>query len=262
MNNSYTYLNSIANNNTGYLGNIYRFTLKICSLLMFREKSKCVNFHMLIVSMLYSMSLVVVLLIYHLSDDPTLDEYIDDIEFQLLLTGMIVSNIMLYFIRYDIYHCFIYYTLLKLLGYLSQFYLVYVYDITIDIVFSLDNVLSKVFDVNNQIVDYVYLNDSKTNEFWLYVFIVAVILAMITFLFTGNPHSYLIILTSLLIMNIGICVVNLIILIVPIAYILCLIVCMYLWGLIFLVDFIGFIKEIYYISFDNNYQNQQNEINL
>lgn len=245
MENSFEYLNKLATNDTSIFGGFYRFSMNIGKCFMYNENMNNSNIILYAFSCVYSLSTIVVLVTYQIYDDDTFEDNMDDIEFLVFNIGMFISNILVFFAKYDKQYSFIYLSIFKLFGYMSQYYYVYVISFT-KILFEsfFYSVLGKIIEKVDDIFDYVYIDDT-TNAFWVYSTLVCVGISFIIFILTGSPLTYLFTFMGLLTIVLGTVVVGFVMLILPVVYVLCLILSMYLWGLVFLNDFQLFIREIY-----------------
>jgi hypothetical protein len=255
MDTSYNYLKTNADEDKSILGGFYRFSLGIARCFL-NNNCKLIpintNVYMYIISWLYTLSNFITIITYLLADDNTLDDYLDEEEFIVFHIGMFLSNVIIYIVQDNQKYSFIYLSLFKLLGYLSQYYLIIVIDITIDIHGSFFLILEKIVNTIDNMFNYIFHSDTKSNEFWMWVFLVSIIIFFIIFIATGNALSYLVVFMIMITIIIGLVFVSFIMLVIPIAYVLCLIVCMYAWGLIFLIDYIQFMYELY-VYFKNMY---------
>lgn len=243
MDASYNYLKNIADNDTSIFGSFYRFSLDISNCFMKNTYIESMNIYTSFISYLYSISIIITISIYYLAGDNTFDDYIDDIEFLVFHIGMLLSNIIVFFIKEKNYS-FMYYTMFKLLGYLSQYYVIFVVDITIDVQSSFFDLLKNIVNTINYMFRYIYTSDAKSNEFWFMLLIVSILIFFIIFITTGNPLSYLVVFMIFITIIIGLMVVSLLMLIIPIAYIISFIICMYVWHLIYVYHYIQFMYNL------------------
>lgn len=267
MENSFEYLNKLASNDTSIFGGFYRFSMNIGKCFMYNENMNNSNIILYTLSCIYSLSTIVVLVTYQIYDDDTFNDNMDDIEFLVFNIGMFISNILVFFARYDKQYSFIYLSIFKLVGYMSQYYYVYVISFT-KILFEsfFYNVIGKIIEKVDNIFDYVYIDDT-TNAFWVYSTLVCVGISFVIFLLTGSPLTYLFTFMGLLSIVLATVIVGFIMLILPVVYVLCLIMSMYLWGLVFFNDFQLFIREIYafyglnaYVKQNDNGQDKEYEL--
>jgi len=249
MEQSFEYLNNIAINDKSYVGGFYRFSMNIGRCFMRKETSDYSDITIYTTSCIYSTSTIIVLLTYLIFDNHTFDDYIDDVEFLVFHVGMLLSNILVFIVKSNERYSFIYLSIFKCLGYMSQYYYVYVVDVSVDLYDSFFfDVLGKIIDTIDVIFDYVYKREDTTSEFWIYATLVCLGISFIIFIFTGSPLSYLFTFMGFLIIIFGTCFIGLVILIIPLAYIMTFFLSMYVWGLVFLCDYVKFMREL-----NNNY---------
>jgi len=262
MEKSYEYLNTIAKNDTTIFGSVYRVSM--CINRSFMRKSSIDNTDEVIYcsSCIYSMSSIVVLLTYLIYGNDTFEDYIDDIEFLVFHIGMFLSNIIVYFVKDDEKYSFIYLSLFKVLGYLSQYYLMYVVDITKYLYDSFFfDVLGKIVKIIDNKYNYIFEDEDNATNFWIYGFIAVISVVFIIYFITKNPLIYSFVIMFPIILMMVMSCIAFVMLVVPISYVICLTICMYGWGLLFLFDYVLFIRELdtqSRIIYNTFYQEQSN----
>jgi len=260
MEQSFEYLNNIAINDKSYFGGFYRFSMNVGRCFMRQKNTDNTDITIYTTSCIYSISTIIVLLTYLIYDNHTFDDYIDDVEFLVFHIGMLLSNILVFLVKDNEKYSFIYLSIFKCLGYMSQYYFVYVVDISVDLYESFFfDVLGKIVDKIDVVFDYVYKREDTTNEFWIYATLVCLGISFIIFMFTGSPLSYLFTFMGFLIIVFGTCFIGLVMIIFPLAYIFTFFLSMYVWGLIFLSDYILFMRELNYNYGFNVYKKQQDQ---
>ena len=247
MEQSYEYLNNIALNDKSYFGGFYRFSMNVGRCFLRSGVSDNSDISIYTTSCIYSTSTIVVLLTYLIYGNHTFDDYIDDVEFLMFHIGMLLSNILVFIVKDNEKYSFIYLSIFKCLGYMSQYYYVYVVDLSVDLYESFFfDVLGKILDTINVVFDYVYKREDTTNEFWVYATLVCLVISFLIFIFTGSPLAYLFTFMGFLAIVLGTCIIGLVVLILPFAYIITFFLSMYVWGLVFLSDYVTFMRELNY----------------
>jgi hypothetical protein len=122
-------------------------------------------------------------------------------------------------------------------------------------------VLGKIVKIIDNKYNYIFEDEDNATNFWIYGFIAVISVVFIIYFITKNPLIYSFVIMFPIILMMVMSCIAFVMLVVPISYVICLTICMYGWGLLFLFDYVLFIRELdtqSRIIYNTFYQEQSN----